>query len=123
VTSSCSSSSPPPTRNASSASSACKSTAPISTAPLVANPELRAKIQSAGLIKSLASVHFYNAYRNLPDKSIVLLRGDDAEALPTAAIVPIGKGRLILFGTAIDPTDRALDVALLEFIYRLAPEK
>lgn len=90
---------------------------------IVAQPELRAKIQSAGLIKSLASVHFYNAYRNLPEKSVILLRGDDAEALPTAAIVPVGKGRLILFGTAIDPTDRPLDIATLEFIYRLAPDR
>ena len=72
---------------------------------IVAIPELETPSRRPYQIPRV--VDFYNVYRNLPDKTIVLLRGDDVEALPTAAIVPVGKGRLILLGTAIDPTDLA----------------
>lgn len=90
------------------------------TGAIIAHPELQARATAAGYTETtLASVHFYNSYRNLPPEATVFLKSpsQSGEALPTAVLIPVGKGRLIMIGTNMDPADQKLDEEFFDLIY------
>jgi hypothetical protein len=83
----------------------------------VEDAELRSKLQDAGYTDlMLQSVHFYNTYNQLPERTRILLRAGGNHA-PAAVVVPFGKGRLILVGTNWDKLEEKLNEALLQVIY------
>jgi hypothetical protein len=86
---------------------------------LVDDPELKDNALEAGFDdRMLKSVHFFNAYTNLPEGSRVLLSCRDANHTAGAVIVPVEKGRLILIGTSWDNLETKLNTVIVEVAYR-----
>jgi hypothetical protein len=82
-------------------------------------PELYGKLLAAGYTKdSLKAVKFYNAYKNLPDNTTVLLKAADRD-LAVAVVIPIVNGRLILLGSTTDPNERLMEQTLLEHVFHV----
>lgn len=79
-------------------------------------PALDQRLNATGYpAATLDEVRFYNAYDALPEGSTVFAKA--AGNRNGAVLVPFGKGRLILIGTGIDPSDQPVDQAILELVY------
>ena len=87
-----------------------------------AAPELEHRSEAVGYSDAmLKEVRFYNGYE-VPKDAIILLR-DEAGNVATAAVVPFGKGRVILLGTNLSPSDEKLDEVFFGYVYSPAPLK
>jgi hypothetical protein len=84
----------------------------------ILDPELKARAQAAGYSdQALKDLRFHNCYGRVPQEARVLLRGLSGSKVPTGVVVPVGKGRLILLGTNMDPADEKLDKEFFDVIY------
>jgi hypothetical protein len=80
-------------------------------------PALRAKAASAGYTDDdLDAIHFYNSYDKLPTSATILVQ--EKSGHNAVVMVPFGRGRLILFGTNLDPAQVKLVYEILDFVYR-----
>jgi hypothetical protein len=88
----------------------------------VVDPQLKRQAAAVGYDEAaLAKVQFVNSYPSLPAEAIVLLRSDDKKHPATGAIIPVGKGRLVLLGIKPDSPGRKLEEEFLERIYYYKP--
>jgi hypothetical protein len=83
------------------------------------SPALAAAMTAVGLdADMLGQVGFYQGY-DLPENAEVLARGGKLNEAPTVAIVPHGRGRVILCGASLGNKDLLFSEGLLSFIYHL----
>lgn len=93
------------------------------TGAIVENAELKTRLADAGYNDvMLESVQFYNSYLELPEDAHILLRSGK-NRVPTAVVIPFGRGRLIMIGTTWDKLEEKLNQAFLQVVYRLNPSK
>jgi hypothetical protein len=86
----------------------------------VADPALAAAAKAAGLADdALADLPFYNTYHDLPEGSRVLVRTKAGSA--GVAVVPFGKGRLLLVGLSPDAKEQKVTDVLFGFAYGYKP--
>lgn len=82
--------------------------------------DLLQRAVTAGYTPSkLATIQFANGYE-LPRGSLTLTR-DGKGRIATTAVVPFGRGHLILVGTNLSPEDLKLDEVLFQYLYGTVP--
>src|SRR4051794_5063650 len=86
----------------------------------VADPALADLYKQAGVTsETLDALQFYNTYPNPPEGSVILLK--TKKEGPGVAVIPYGKGRLVMMGLVADPFEQKLLTPIFKRIYGYSP--